>query len=253
MSSIYKHGGNLRQIAETSGLPRSELVDFSANINPLGFPEWLRPLISSQLSELMHYPDPEAVELTEAIAAANETPSAQVLVANGASELLHLLPQVIAPERVVLPVPCYVDYAASVRKAGLAVELFPLSAEDGFHLCCQRLSKVLAPGDLVIIGQPNNPTGLLTSKQELIGLAQQNPQVQFVIDESFIDFAGAEHSLRRQRPGNVTIVQSLTKSWAIPGLRLGYMLAGENWSLLCVRESRNGRSTVWLRLLAPEP
>lgn len=227
MSSTCKHGGNLRQIAETSGLSRAELVDFSANINPLGFPEWLRPLISSQLSELMHYPDPDAIELTQAVAAANEISASQVLVANGASELLHLLPQAIAPNRVVLPVPSYVDYAASARKAGLAVELFPLSAENGFKLCPQHLADVLIPGDMVIIGQPNNPTGIVSDRQELMTLAQKHPDVQFVIDESFIDFAGLEHSLRQQRPANVVIVQSLTKSWAIPGLRLGYMLAEE--------------------------
>lgn len=227
MSSICKHGGNLRQISEKSGLSRSELVDFSANINPLGFPEWLRPLISSQLSDLMHYPDPEAVELTSAIAEANEATPSQVLVANGASELLHLLPQVVRPKRVVLPVPSYVEYANSVSQAGLAVELFPLSAADGFRLCPEHLAEVLVPGDMVVIGQPNNPTGILTDHLKLKDLVDENPDVQFVIDESFIDFAGLEFSLRWQRPANVIIIQSLTKSWAIPGLRLGYMLADE--------------------------
>ncbi len=227
MSSVCKHGGNLRQISEKSGLSRSELVDFSANINPLGFPEWLRPLISSQLSDLMHYPDPEAVELTLAIAEVNDTNSSQVLVANGASELLHLLPQVLNPRRVVLPVPSYVEYANGVRQAGLTVEPFPLFAAEGFRLCPELLGQVLMPGDMVILGQPNNPTGIVTDPLKLKELVDENRDVQFVIDESFIDFAGLDSSLRWQRPANVIIVQSMTKSWAIPGLRLGYLLADE--------------------------
>lgn len=228
MTGPIEHGGNLRELAARSGRQPSELIDFSANINPLGFPEWLRPLISSHVEDIAHYPDPQAVDLTEVIAAADGVSAQQVVVANGASEILHLLPEVLKPDRVVLPVPCYSEYIRSARRAGLKLELFKLSPDDHFLLDPRRLKAILRAGDLVILGQPNNPTGRLVDADQLRELIQGCPDVRFVIDESFIDLSDSPLSLRHQRPANVMIVQSLTKIWAIPGLRLGYLIADES-------------------------
>ncbi|MBN2643947.1 cobyric acid synthase [Trichloromonas sp.] len=234
MSNTLQHGGNLLQATKLSGLPVEELVDFSANINPLGFPTWLRPLISSQVESLVHYPDPEATELSNALAADNGVSAEQVLVGNGASELLYQLPAALKAVRMVLPVPCYIDYARAALRAGCPVLEYPTSANDGFVLCTQSLSHQLRAGDMVMLGQPNNPTGVLTPVTELVALAATHPQVRFVIDESFIDLVEQPYTLRSQRPFNMLIVQSMTKSWAIPGLRLGYLL-GEAELIAAVR------------------
>ncbi|MDA3902268.1 MAG: cobyric acid synthase [Desulfuromusa sp.] len=227
MSPGPKHGGNLRQASEASGLPQQELIDFSASINPLGFPQWLRPLISAQISHLAHYPDPEASELATALAAHHQIEPDQVIVGNGASELLYLLPQVLNHKRLLVPVPSYADYTATAEAAGLQVDTLPLLAKDEFQLDLAQLSASLTDDHLVIIGHPNNPTGKLCDTRALRQLILQHPQNHFIVDESFIDFADPVHSLRWQRPGNLIIVQSMTKSWAIPGLRLGYALADQ--------------------------
>ena len=225
MTSVPAHGGNRQQVSRLTGIPKEDLLDFSANINPLGFPEWLRPLLAMQLDELCHYPDPLAAELTKALAAANGAEPEQILVTNGASEALHLLPAISGKQRLLLPVPCYLGYARAAEQAGMAVETLPLDAESGFVLAPDALEARIRPGQLVMIGQPNNPTGTLVATAELRRSAERHPETLFVIDESFIDFVGPEFSLRRQRPENVVIVQSLTKSWGIPGLRLGFVLA----------------------------
>ena len=227
MNKTQKHGGNLRQASETSGLPQEELLDFSASINPLGFPHWLRPLISSQISALAHYPDPEARELIAALAAYHQIDPAQVIVGNGASELLYLLPQALAHKRLLVPVPSYGDYVAMAKVTGVPVDTLPLSAENEFQLNTAQLSATLTDDHLVIIGHPNNPTGKLCAIQALRELILKRPRNHFIVDESFIDFTDPEHSLRRQRPANLIIVQSMTKSWAIPGLRLGYAMADQ--------------------------
>jgi len=225
MSIPQKHGGNLRRASELSGLPAEQLLDFSASINPLGFPDWLRPLISSQLSRLAHYPDPAAEELRAAIAAVHEMSPDEVIVGNGASELLYLLPRVLSAKRLLVPVPSYGDYAAMGQSAGLDVDELHLFPADNFQLDLSRLARQITADHLIVLGHPNNPTGKLCDVDALRRVINDFPNNHFIVDESFIDFVDPSLSLRWQRPDNLIIVQSMTKAWAIPGLRLGYALA----------------------------
>jgi adenosylcobyric acid synthase len=91
-----EHGGNIRKLAEASGQPAKELLDFSANINPLGPPEWLRSWISSQWSSIVHYPDPDCSLLKASISHRYGVREEEVLVGNGSSEIIYILPQGIA-------------------------------------------------------------------------------------------------------------------------------------------------------------
>ncbi len=221
----HTHGGNLRQLSESAGVPATQLMDFSANINPLGPPEWLRPLISANISDLAHYPDPDCTELITALARVNHLHPEQILVGNGATELLHLLPRALGAKRALIPVPSYADYEDPARLNGLDITLLPLSSSQQFRLDMAQLEAALQPEQLVLLGQPNNPTGTLFDASQLCRLTTRYPETLFVIDESFIDFTDGSQSLRINRPANVVIIQSLTKVYAIPGLRLGYAIA----------------------------
>ncbi len=223
---MIRHGGNLVTAARKSGCTVPELLDFSANINPLGFPEWLRPLISSQIEMLLHYPDPDATELVAAVAEVFDAAPATVVIGNGASELLAVLPRVLGCTSLLLPVPCYGEYRRAAIQAGVPVTPLVLSEADDFALDPGLLERHLAPGQMVIIGQPNNPTGQLCGRDRLLEVIRRHPRQYFVIDESFVDFCDVERfSLRKEALGNLIIVQSLTKAWGIPGLRLGLALA----------------------------
>lgn len=219
----HSHGGNLRALSQAAGLPQGELLDFSANINPLGPPDWLRPLIESRISDLIHYPDPDATELVEALAALHRIPADQILVGNGATELLHLLPRALGCSSLLLAVPSYADYEEPARLSGLAIEQFLLSPDTGFLLDPTCLVPFLKPAQLVLLGQPNNPTGRTFDAEALRAIALQHPATLFVVDESFIGFTDASQSLQQNRPENILILTSLTKLYAIPGLRLGYL------------------------------
>jgi adenosylcobyric acid synthase len=219
----HTHGGNLRVLSQAAGLPRAELLDFSANINPLGPPDWLRPLISSRISELIHYPDPNATELVEAIAVLHRIQADQILVGNGATELLHLLPRALGCSSLLLPVPSYADYEEPARLHGLEIERLPLFPDNGFALDPESLVPLLKPGQLVLLGQPNNPTGQMFNAANLRRIAAEHPATLFVVDESFIGFTDGSQSLQRNRPDNLLVLTSLTKLYAIPGLRLGYL------------------------------
>ena len=205
-------------------------MDFSANINPLGPPEWFRSLISSQLSSLVHYPDPECSSLVEAIAERYRTDPQEIVGGNGSSELLYLLPQVLPVTKALIAVPAYIDYARAAQIAGLPVEWHHLKESAGFRLDPGQLEDQISGGELVILGQPNNPTGLTFDPQALRALAGRHPETCFLIDEAFADFVEGLDSLARNRPSNVIVLLSFTKFYAVPGLRLGSALLTPAWA-----------------------
>jgi len=221
----HEHGGNLRKLATEAGRSPEELLDFSANINPLGPPDWLRPLISSRLSSLVHYPDPGSSSLKGSISNHYGVKEENILVGNGSTEILHLLPRAMPIDSALIPVPSYSDYANAVELAGKVVKRIYLKEEAQFQLDLSLLDKEISARQLVFIGQPNNPTGLLVDPSGLRTLASKYPSVFFVIDEAFLDFVEGVESLIGNRPLNVIVLHSLTKFYAIPGLRLGFAIA----------------------------
>ncbi len=221
----HEHGGNLRKLALEAGRSPEDLLDFSANINPLGPPDWLRPLISSHLSSLVHYPDPDSSSLRASISNHYTVKEEEVLVGNGSTEIIHLLPRALPIDGALLPVPSYSDYINAVELAGKVVEKISLKEEEAFQLDLSLLDEKISAGQLVFIGQPNNPTGLLFDPPALRTLASKHPSTFFVVDEAFFDFVEEAESLIYNRPSNVIVLRSFTKFYAIPGLRLGFVVA----------------------------
>lgn len=222
-----RHGGNILKLASAAGRPAGEILDFSANINPLGPPEWLRPLVSSRLSDLVHYPDPECSELVEAFTAHFGVKTEEVLMGNGSTELLYLLPHILGKKRALIPVPAYTDYAAAAKLAGMAVDTIPLGEDRGFVPDLPEIEARLQGAEMVLLGSPNNPTGIVVPAADVRALAGRNPETAFVIDEAFADFTDGESLLDGIRPANLVVLRSLTKFYAIPGLRLGAIVAEE--------------------------
>jgi len=219
------HGGNLNALALASGRNPDDLLDFSANINPLGLPDWLRPLISRHVSDLVHYPDPDTTALTQGAARCYHATPGEVLTGNGSAELLNLLAQTAGIPRALIPIPSYSDYARAARLAGMAITEYPLPESEGFKLDPALLSPLLKSPATVFIGQPNNPTGQLYPADALRALAIAHPDSLFIVDEAFGDFVEDFDSLTGNRPANVVVLLSLTKIFAIPGLRLGCAIA----------------------------
>ena len=216
-----KHGGNLTHLTNISGLPADKILDFSANINPMGLPDWLRPVVSSALESIIHYPDPESSNLVAATTERYKCSPDQVLVGNGSSEILHLLPRALGKPRALIPAPSYSDYFSACEAAGLDVEILFLDENSDFVPDIKRLESSLRGDELVFVCSPNNPTGLLVDTEALRQLANRNPSTFFVVDEAFGDFVEGFDSITLNRPRNVLVLLSLTKIFSVPGLRLG--------------------------------
>ena len=219
------HGGNLRDLAKRAGRPVEDILDFSASVNPLGAPDCVRPVISRAIERLVSYPDPRSEGLVEAIARRYQLSADRIVVGNGSTELLFAIARALADRRAIIPVPSYLDYRTACQVAGLTVET-PLTDEaNRFAVDWARLAEHLTGANMVFLGQPNNPTGLAFDPDAFLRFAREHAATVFVIDEAFAEFVPSLHSLMTDVEPNIIVLRSLTKFYAIPGLRLGFAVA----------------------------
>ncbi|HEY5976060.1 MAG TPA: aminotransferase class I/II-fold pyridoxal phosphate-dependent enzyme, partial [Geobacteraceae bacterium] len=181
MSSKFDHGGTVFAVARELGVAPEEILDFSASINPLGPAPGVREALAAAFDRLGHYPDDTAAELTAALAAWHGLDPAQVGVANGSTELIYLLPRLVAGSRALVVAPPFSEYAKSLSRAGWQVDYFFLSPDDSFALSLSALTERLATGyDLLILANPGNPTGALVPLAQVAGLLEACQQAGMV-------------------------------------------------------------------------
>ena len=227
--SADKHGGNLRELAEASGIAAHAILDFSANINPLSFPDCTREVIAGALSSLQHYPDKDYVALHEALGRFCGVSCDEVVAVNGTSEAISLLPRILGRTNCIIQSPCFSLYERAAVLAGMTMVPVPLVASADFATDYRALEAAIRASNpaasLVFLGHPNNPTGGLLDVSLTVRLAREFPEALFVIDEAFIDFAPSGLSMVGRGLANVIVLRSLTKILALPGLRIGFVVA----------------------------
>lgn len=228
--SQFKHGGHIRSFVEESGHMEASLVDFSANINPLGPPDWIRSVVSSNLEYIDRYPDPDCLELRRVLAGKYSRDIREILVGNGSTELIYLAPKAGGKSRAIIPIPSYLDYDLACKAVGLEISYVELSEDNNFLLDPKRLEKLLQGNEIVYLGHPNNPTGAPLPYEDMVELINNRPDTLFIIDEAFVDLSVGLESFSRLKADNLVVLISMTKSFAIPGLRLGTAIAGKGVS-----------------------
>jgi len=223
--AVPEHGGDIYGLARELGLPPEELLDFSASINPLGFPPGLPAALAHALAEVVHYPDRTCTALRRELAACHGLSPEQILVGNGSTELIYLLPRALRPRRGLIVAPAFSEYEKALRAAGAEVRWHLTREEEGFTLRGPLDSQ---GAELVFLANPASPSGALLSPEELSEQVRRLTAAGAVVvlDEAFIDFV-EEASLKTSLPRcpRLVILRSFTKFFGIPGLRLGYLLA----------------------------
>ncbi|MFI1813021.1 Rv2231c family pyridoxal phosphate-dependent protein CobC [Streptomyces sp. NPDC020422] len=197
-----------------------KLIDLAVNVRTNTPPAWLRERIADSLTGLAAYPDGRVARA--AVAERHDLPARRVLLTAGAAEAFVLLARALPARRPVVVHPQFTEPEAALRDAGHEVERVLLREEDGF-----RFDPAAVPeeADLVVIGNPTNPTSVLHPAAAIAALAR--PGRTLVVDEAFMDAVpGERESLagRTDVPGLV-VLRSLTKTWGLAGLRIGYVLA----------------------------
>lgn len=229
-STTATHGGNLYAAIRKRGGSFNEILDFSANINPLGLSETIRQALHNSLESIIHYPDAQGHALKQGISQHYQVAENSITMGNGAVELMYILCHIIKPTKVLVTAPTFSEYESAAKASGAGIEYLYLHPENNFVIDIQEMSKQLATVDIAFICNPNNPTGtLLTHSQieEVLRVAKQH-NTYVVVDESFMDFLITDqtYTCRQLLPkySNLIILHSLTKFYAIPGLRLGFSL-----------------------------
>ncbi len=222
----YGHGGGVHQAARECALPLNEILDFSASINPLGMPPAVMVAAQKGLAEALYYPEIDAASLTAALAGFHRLPLDCLLSASGSTELFYLGARVLRPRRALLVTPAFSEYERALALAGTTIEFFSLRPEDNFRLDLSQLLQCVKPDtDLVLLANPGNPTGAGVPPAQVEGLARAlREQALLAIDEAFIDFCPENSVIERVDDHcNLYVFRSLTKFYAIPGLRAGYL------------------------------
>ncbi len=224
------HGGNVAKLVKLAACKPEELLDFSVSVNPLGPPPFLRGAVSRALDTINEYPPPHAEPVVEAAAAAWNISPEHVVVGNGSGQIIFALPNCLKLKKALIMAPAYIDYESACSKAGLEVSFCNLEEKDNFTPQLETLEELIEPETLVFIGHPNNPSGTAMAPSDIRELAARNPKAVIVVDEAFADFLPDDFSLLPEVPDNVIVIRSMTKFFAIPGLRLGFAVASPDIS-----------------------
>ena len=202
------------------------LLDFSEGVNPMGPPEAVVEILNQGVDGVIHYPDPRSAPLRQVIASRHQVDAGQILVGNGASELIYLIPRALGAKRTLAVAPCSRHYWKASEVAGADVNGLMASPEGGFKPDFDSVRDQIYGMNLVVLGNPNDPTGAVLDRQELVELAGEYQRTAFVVDETLIEFL-ADHAdrtlLTADMPRNVIVIRSFGRFYAVPGLRLGYL------------------------------
>ena len=224
------HGGDIysRQIR----------LDFSVNGNPLGMPAEARLSLLAAINHVGEYPDAAAGELTETVShmlsvqSGREIQGEYLVFGNGASELFLAIMHALKPENIVIPVPSFYGYEYAAKAVDSHIKYVYLSEETAFCPGKELLQVLTADTDLLFLANPNNPTGQLMSREYLRELMEHCRQqgIIVVLDECFIEFCETDREQPVSLLGkidqyeNLLLVRAFTKSFAMPGVRLGYLV-----------------------------
>ena len=224
---ISGHGGNIYALAERLGCAPADIVDMSSNVNPLGPPPGLLDFLSAHLESIAALPEADAGTAVRAFARRHGLDPARVLAANGTTELIHAIPLALEARSAAILGPTYADYADGCRMHGVD-PVFALAEErDEFRPNLDRFDRTLreSGAGLAFVCNPNNPTGRLVGRGDLLDLIGKHPDVAFVVDESYLPFVpGGEAAslLDADRP-NLLVLHSMSKIFRAPGLRIGFV------------------------------
>lgn len=221
------------EIVHGGDVYRNEVVlDFSVNLNPMPMPREVIDAASAGLAEMHQYPDPVQQELRERIASYEGVPAENVICGSGASELMMAVCHAFRPRKALITAPCYAGYERALGATDAEVVEYLLTEETGFALDEDFLQCLTEDIDIVFIADPNNPDGKLIDaglKRRIAEICEKNGII-LVIDECFLPLT--ERGLERKAPeDDVLHLRAFTKTFAIPGIRIGYMISEDTEKL----------------------
>lgn len=217
-----KHGGDV--------WGKGNVLDYSSNVNPLGHPERLNEYIEKSSQELINYPDDSSLIIREAIAERYDVGVNDVIVGAGSAEIIRLFPEVFVSsgDKVLMPYPIFSEYGFGCRLMGAEIVNVPLPEENDFKPDIGSIINSLDHAKVVYFCNPNNPTGKIAPKKDVLELvsAAEKKNAMVFLDETLLELSKSDRDVSCvdsiDSYQNLFIIRSFTKSFAMPGLRIGY-------------------------------
>ena len=239
MKQVYprEHGGDIFYAARVTGIPVGEIMDFSASINPLGPPPGAIVAARMALRMVHHYPEPGAERLADEVARtlgesldAGRGLARRIVPGNGSTELIYLLPRALKPGSVLIHEPAFSEYARAALISGAKVKTAG-NKKLKFSFDFARFAEGMRGAQMAFLCNPNNPTGEVLSRDTVFELAREAKKTRclLVVDEAFIDFCPGSSVIDEAAMGKnryLAVLRSMTKFYALTGLRAGYAVLG---------------------------
>lgn len=224
---ITGHGGNIFTVAGELGCNPADIHDMSSNVNPLGPPAGLLVFLQENLQAISALPEADAATALAAFARFHDLDPTSVIAGNGTTELIYSLPHVLQSRKVMILAPTYADYADACGMYDIDYEFVTATEDRYFQPDLAVLESRFKDCDTVFICNPNNPTGALIPVAELENFCSNWPEKFFVIDESYLHFVDedAKKSMIGRGLKNVIVLNSMSKIFRVPGLRIGFLVA----------------------------
>ena len=215
-----EHGGNIYEVERKF---KKEIIDFSANINPLGIPARIKKITCMNFDKILHYPDPNARLLIQKIAKYWGIDEQNILLGNGSVELIYLIISAYRPDVTLIPAPTFSEYERAARTLKSKIRFLKLKEKENFKVDLSHFNKP----DICFFCNPNNPTGnLILEDLETVGKLINK---LIVVDEAFMDFLSDEKNYtliwEAVKNKKIVVLRTFTKFFALAGLRIGYLIA----------------------------
>ena len=226
----WHHGGDWAGFQRQYGCSP---MDFSANVSPLGLPEGVREAVRQTLDHCERYPDPFCRDLVRSIGQTIDVPEEWILCGNGAGDLIYRVILARRPRTALVTAPTFSEYANALRSVDCRILEYHLLPEKGFRISQDMISVITGDLDMIVLCEPNNPTGVTTDPHLLRKILRrcEDCNVLLVVDECFNGFLDypKEHSLLTQGKGSsqLLVLNAFTKSYGMAGLRLGYAVCSD--------------------------
>jgi threonine-phosphate decarboxylase len=231
MMNWPKHGGQPKRILKLKGIENDDTYyDFSANINPLGPPRALKENYMQVFNQIERYPDPDYQDATMLIAAHEGLGQEQVLLTNGGSEAIFLVAQQFMGKKALIIEPTFSEYERACKVYGLSISHLSLQLDHDFSFPLEKVLSKMEEVDILFLCRPNNPSGTVVEMENMKALLEKGVECKttIVVDEAFIHFLPIhieDLTYLIDQYSNLILLRSLTKIYAIPSLRLGYVVA----------------------------
>ncbi|OPJ56828.1 pyridoxal phosphate-dependent aminotransferase [Alkalithermobacter paradoxus] len=227
MTSV-KHGANLFQISRNYNFKKEEIMDFSSNINPLGVSPKGKEAIIKNIDSVSIYPDPDYLNLKDSISNYCNVSKENILLGSGATELISSFIKLLNPKKSLIVSPAYSEYERELKKVNSHIDKYFLKKEIDFKVNLDDFIKTINSDDyeLIVICNPNNPTGQAFTKYEIEKILQSTNSF-VMVDETYVEFTDTDiysSSSLIDDYSNLFLIRGTSKFFSTPGIRLGYAL-----------------------------